>query len=115
MRYQRKSSIGADAHVVGIQPIKTDLTAHADGIEDTPAGKAWADRHANWARQMPRDVTNLWTFVSELDHDSRMGLLAHCVGLTVNAVKLPWQRKPRTLATATQLPAAVPLDRTGYA
>jgi ParB family chromosome partitioning protein len=45
--------VGADVHVVGIQPVKTDLAAHAVGIEDTPAGKAWADRHANWARQMP--------------------------------------------------------------
>jgi ParB family transcriptional regulator, chromosome partitioning protein len=71
--------IGADAHVVGIQPIKTDLAAYADGIEDTAAGKAWADRHANWARQMPRDVTGLWTFVAELDHDGRMALFAHCV------------------------------------
>ena len=31
--------LGADAHVVGIQPIKTDLAAHADGIEDTAAGE----------------------------------------------------------------------------
>jgi ParB family transcriptional regulator, chromosome partitioning protein len=76
-------------NVVGIQLAKTDLAAHAVGIEDTPAGKAWADRHANWARQMPRDVTALWDFVAELDHDSRLALLAHCVALTVNAVKLP--------------------------
>jgi ParB family transcriptional regulator, chromosome partitioning protein len=106
--------IGADAHVVGIQPIKTDLAAHADGIEDTAAGKAWADRHANWARQMPRDVASLWTFVAELDHDSRMALFAHCVALTVNAVKLPWERKPRALATADKLAEAVSLDMTGY-
>lgn len=93
--------LGAEAHVVGIQPIKIDLAAHADGIEDTPAGSAWAERHANWARQMPRDVTNLWTFVAELDHDSRMAMFAHCVALTVNAVKscrgsgsrAPWQRR----------------------
>jgi ParB family transcriptional regulator, chromosome partitioning protein len=58
--------LGADAHVVGIQPIKTDLAGHADGIEDAPAGKAWADRHANWARQLPRDVTSLWAFVAGL-------------------------------------------------
>jgi ParB family chromosome partitioning protein len=45
--------VGANAHVVGIQPVKTDLATHAPGIEDTPAGKAWSDRHANWARQMP--------------------------------------------------------------
>ena len=106
--------LGADAHVVGIQPIRADLAAHADGIEDTLAGKAWADRHANWARQMPRDVAGLWTVVVELDHDSRMALLAHCVALTVNAVKLPWERKPRALVTADRLAEAVALDMTGY-
>ena len=104
----------ADAHVVRIQPIKTDLASHADGIEDAPAGKAWADRHANWARQLPRDVTGLWAFVAELDHDSRMALFAHCVALTVNAVKLPWERMPRALATADRLADAVSLDMTGY-
>ncbi|UQR64327.1 ParB/RepB/Spo0J family partition protein [Bradyrhizobium sp. C-145] len=106
--------LGADAHVVGIRPVKTDLAAHAEGIEDTPPGKAWADRHANWARQMPRDVTELWTFVAELDHDSRMSLFAHCVALTVNAVILPLERRPRALATADQLAEAVSLDMTGY-
>ena len=63
---------------------------------------------------MPRDVTNLWTFVAELDHDSRMAMFAHCVALTVNAVKLPWERKPRALATADKLAEAVSLDMTGY-
>ncbi|MBV9561703.1 MAG: ParB/RepB/Spo0J family partition protein, partial [Bradyrhizobium sp.] len=106
--------LGANAHVVGIQPIKTDLATHADGIEDTPAGKALADRHANWARQLPRDVTGLWTFVAELDHDSRMALFAHCVAVTVNAVKLPWEPRPRALATADRLAEAVTLDMTGY-
>ena len=38
---------------------------------------------------MPRDVAELWAFVVELDHDSRMALFAHCTALTVNAVKLP--------------------------
>jgi ParB family chromosome partitioning protein len=106
--------LGAEAHVVCIQPIKTNLAVHADGIEDTAAGKAWGDRHANWARQMPRDVTSLWTFVAELDHDSRMALFAHCVALTVNAVRLPWERRSRTMATADKLAEAVSLDMTGY-
>ncbi|MDA9395503.1 plasmid stablization protein ParB [Bradyrhizobium sp. CCBAU 45394] len=106
--------LGADVHIVGIRPVKTDLAAHAESIEDTPPGKAWADRHANWARQMPRDVTELWTFVAELDHDSRMSLFAHCVALTVNAVILPLERRPRALATADQLAEAISLDMTGY-
>ena len=76
---------GADAHVLDIRPVSTVLASHADGIEDTKAGKAWADHHASWAAQMPRDVADLWTFVVELDHDSRMALFAHCVALTVNA------------------------------
>jgi ParB family chromosome partitioning protein len=59
-------------------------------------------------------VTSLWTFVAELDHDSRMALFAHCVALTVNAVKLPWERRPRALATADRLAAVVSLDMTGY-
>jgi hypothetical protein len=56
---------------------------------------------------MPRDVSDLWTFVVELDHDSRMALFAHCVALTVNAVKLPMERKPRAMATADRLAEAV--------
>lgn len=80
---------GADVHVIDIHPTSTVLASHADGIEDTPAGKAWADRHANWAGQMPRNVADLWPFVVALDHDSRMALFAHCVALSANAVKLP--------------------------
>ncbi|QOZ06896.1 chromosome partitioning protein ParB [Bradyrhizobium sp. CCBAU 51765] len=106
--------IGANAHVVGIQPVKTDLATHAVGIEDTPAGKAWSDRHANWARQMPRDVAKLWEFVTELDHDSRMALFAHCTALTVNAVKLLFDLRPRASAAASRLAGAVALDMTGY-
>jgi hypothetical protein len=40
----------------------------SDGIEDTKAGKAWANQHARWAAQMPRDVGDLWAFVVELGH-----------------------------------------------
>jgi ParB family transcriptional regulator, chromosome partitioning protein len=45
--------LGAEAQVVDIRPINTVLASHADGIEDTPAGKAWADRHANWQDRCP--------------------------------------------------------------
>jgi len=105
---------GADAHVLDIRPASTMLASHADGIEDTKTGKAWQDQHARWAAQMPRDVTDLWTFVVELDHDSRMALFAHCVALTVNAVKLPMDRRPRAMAAADRLAEAVSLDMTAH-
>ena len=41
-------------------------------------------------------------------------LFAHCVALTVNAVRLPWERRSRTQATADKLAEAVSLDMTGY-
>lgn len=105
---------GADACVLDIRPTSTYLASHADGIEDTKAGKAWADHHARWAAQMPRDVAALWAFVVELDHDSRMALFAHCVALMVNAVKLPMDRRPRAMATADRLAEAVSLDMTAH-
>src|SRR5258708_35542671 len=105
---------GADAHVLDIRPVSTVLASHADGIEDTKAGRAWADHHARWAAQMPRDVTDLWAFVVELDHDSRMALFAHCVALTANAVRLPSERRPRAVATADRLAEAVSLDMTAH-
>jgi ParB family transcriptional regulator, chromosome partitioning protein len=105
---------GADAHVLDIRPVSTMLASHADGIEDTKAGRAWADHHARWAAQMPRDVAALWTFVVDLDHDSRMALFAHCVALTANSVRLPSERRPRAVATADRLAEAVSLDMTAH-
>ncbi|WP_441231926.1 ParB/RepB/Spo0J family partition protein [Tardiphaga sp. 215_C5_N2_1] len=105
---------GADAHVLDIRPVSTMLATHADGIEDTKAGRAWADQHVRWAAQVPRDVSDLWTFVVELDHDSRMALFAHCVALTTNAVRLPSERRPRAVATANRLAEAVSLDMAAH-
>jgi ParB family chromosome partitioning protein len=105
---------GADAACLEIRPTSSDLASHADGIEDTAAGKALADRHAGWAADMPRDVADLWGFVAGLDHASVMALFAHCASLTVNAVKQPWERKLHAHATAEKLATAVALDMTAH-
>jgi len=103
-----------EANVLDIRPSCAVLATHADGIEDTAAGKALADRHAAWAARMPRDVADLWAFIVGLDPASFMGLFAHCAALTVNAVKLPWERKPRTQETADKLASALGLDMTAH-
>ena len=105
---------GAEANVLDIRPGGLFLGSHADGIGDTEAGRSWSERHARWAAQLPRDVADLWAFVVALDHDSRMAIFAHCVALTVNAVKLPRDHRPRALATADRLAEAVALDMTRY-
>lgn len=105
---------GVDAHCLDIRPSSTHLASHADGIEDTAAAKALADRHAGWAADMPCDVTDLWGFIAGLDQASVMALFAHCASLTFNAVKLPWERKPRAHETADRLATAVALDMTAH-
>ena len=105
---------GAEATCLEIRPTSGHLASHADGIEDTAAGKALADRHAGWAADMPRDVAGLWSFVAGLDQASVMALFAHCASLTVNAVKQPWERKPRAHETADRLATALALDMTAH-
>jgi ParB family chromosome partitioning protein len=106
---------GADMGTcLDIRATSTPLGGHAEGIEDTTAAKALAERHEAWAVRMPQDVTGLWDFVAALDDDRRMGLLAHCAALTVFAVRQPWDRKPRVLAAADRLAQALSLDMAAH-
>ncbi|KRE12661.1 chromosome partitioning protein ParB [Bosea sp. Root483D1] len=105
---------GLDASCLEIRPTSAQLAGHADGIENTAAAKALADRHAGWATDMPREVADLWGFIASLDHASVMALFAYCASLTVNAVKQPWERKPRAHETADKLAYAVSLDMTAH-
>jgi len=105
---------GVDAHVLEIRPSSAHLGGHADGIADMAAAKALEDRHAGWAADMPRNVADLWGFIAGLDQASVMALFAHCASLTVNAVRLPWERKPRAHETADRLATAVALDMTAH-
>lgn len=105
---------GGEASCLEIRLTSAYLASHADGIEDTPAAQALADRHAGWASDMPRDVADLWAFVAGLDHVSLMALLAHCASLTVNAVRIPWEQKPNARATTEKLASAVTLDMAAH-
>lgn len=105
---------GGEASCLEIRLTSAYLASHADGIEDTAPAKALADRHARWASDMPQNVADLWAFVAGLDQAGLMALLAHCVSLTVNAVRLPWEQKPRARETADKLATAGALDMTAH-
>lgn len=105
---------GVEAHCLEIRPASPHLGGHADGIEDTAAAKALADRHDGWAADMPPNVADLWGFIAGLDQASVMALFAHCASLTVNAVKQPWEKKPRAYETADRLATAVALDMAAH-
>jgi ParB family chromosome partitioning protein len=104
----------SDAYCLEIRVSSEELGGHAEGIADTKTGEVLADRHDRWGEQLPRDVADLWAFIVALDGDSRSVLLAHCVAMSVNAVKLPWERKTRALAAADVLVQDVSLDMTAH-
>lgn len=90
------------------------LGSHAEGIGDTAAAEALDARHDAWGAQLPADADDLWTFITTMDSQSRNELLAHCVSLTINAVKLPWERSMNRIAAAGVLAQAVDLDMTRH-
>lgn len=100
----------AEAGCLEVRPTVTPLGSHADGIEDTPLAARASEQHEAWAERMPRDVADLWGFIVGLDDERRTALLAHCASRTVNALRLPWDRKPRSLQTADRLASALALD-----
>jgi ParB-like chromosome segregation protein Spo0J len=86
------------------------LGSHADGIADMGDAEALAARHDGWGAQLPSDVDDLWQFIAGMEDRSRDELLAHCVSLTVNAVKLPWDRSVSPVAAADIMASAIDLD-----
>lgn len=105
----RVFALGASASCLDIRWGSRNLRDFGEGIEESPAGLAIAERHSHWARQVPGAPEAIWTFVVGLDGDSRADLLAHCVSLTLDAVRA-WERRPKavldhveTLATALNL------------
>lgn len=104
---------GAAGTCVDLRPVSASLSRDAEGIEDSIAERSIGERHALWARQLPEAPGDLWAFVVGLDGDSRLSLLAHCVGLTVHAVR-NWEGRAAALAHADALAVAVDLDMTAY-
>ncbi|CAN7481611.1 ParB/RepB/Spo0J family partition protein [Caulobacter sp. LjRoot300] len=105
--------VGAYASCLDVKLGSRNLAAEGDGIEDSPAARANAERHDAWARQMPDDPEAYWDFVVGLDADSRMGLMAHCVSLSLDAVR-GWDNRPMAWKHADRLASAMDLDMSDW-
>ena len=84
--------------------------SQAPGLNDTPLARAFDERHQAWRSALPKESGDLWGVLETFDADSRDGLFAHCVSLSVNAVHEAWNRRPRAFAHADRLAQAVDLD-----
>ena len=84
--------------------------SQAPCLGDTAIAKAIDDRHRQWSEQLPREPGDLWDVLLAFDVDSRHALFAHCVGLSINAVHEPWNRRARALSHADRVAETVDLD-----
>lgn len=110
----RVFGVGGAATCLDIRWGSRDLGQFGEGIDDSPAGLAIAERHRLWARQMPVQIEDFWDFVVGLDGDSRASLLAHCVSLTLDGVK-SWERRPLSvMAHVETLATTLDLDMRAY-
>ena len=71
---------------VGIRLTPVNLGSHAEGIGESSAAMAMADRHNKWAEDLP-PKDGLWDWLSKLGRKRQLELLAYCIARTVNAVR----------------------------
>lgn len=102
------------ASCIEIKTVSAYLDGHAPGLSESEGGRRIAERHEAWAQRLPREASEAWAFVVALDGGALLDLLAHCVSLTVNAVRNPLDRKPQAWTHADALAQAMGLDMTGY-
>lgn len=79
----------------------TPLDGWAEGLADSTAGRAVEARHAAWAARLPKDAEDVLGALEGLDEAGRLDLFAHCVSLTVHAVRTV--RSSRAVAHADDL------------
>lgn len=96
-----------------IEAKSVDFAIQGPGLADCAAARSIEARHQAWTAQLPKAPEHLWAALAGFDTDSRQALFAHCVGLTVNAVAEPYNRRPRAIAHADRLASAVGLDLAG--
>jgi ParB family chromosome partitioning protein len=60
--------------------------AQAEELGDSMSVKSVDERNEHWKSRIPADDTALWDWLTGLDEENRMALLAHCVSYGVNAL-----------------------------
>lgn len=91
----------------------------APNLRETPWSVAIQQRHEQWGERLPDEPGALWDALTELSHEERMALLAHCVSLGINALFEPTKGYDgrisahgiaQRIAAADSLAAVVGLD-----
>jgi ParB family chromosome partitioning protein len=98
------------ASCIDVAARQSALRSGATGLADCAAAIAIDARHQAFTAQLPERPDALWDALSQMDAATRSALFAHCVGLTVDAVFKPYDRKSRAPAHADRIADAIGLD-----
>jgi ParB family transcriptional regulator, chromosome partitioning protein len=94
---------------IKVTPHSHCLESHATNIAEAPLTQHLEARHERFAEQMPESPDDLWVYLRDMEMVQQLALLAHCVSLTVDAIKLP-KRDEIAEAHAHQLFQALDYD-----
>lgn len=90
------------------------LGQQAPGIGDSLAARTLLECFGNWQMRLPADAGDLWSWLLAQDETVRAELFALCIGLSVNALNMPWERRTGALQHADQLAEHLALDMRGF-
>ena len=95
---------------VELDPKSAVFGAQVPGLGDTAYARGIDQRHESWVANLPKAPADLWDALIDFDCTSREALFAHCVAMSVNAVRDPYNRQPRAMAHADVLAGTLALD-----
>jgi ParB family chromosome partitioning protein len=90
------------------------LGSHTHGMGDSLAARTLLDYFGNWQMRLPVDAGGLWSWLLAQDETVRAELFALCIGLSVNALNMPWETRSGALQHADQLAEHLALDMRGF-
>lgn len=80
----------AEHSCLDIRAHSPDISSFADGLDETPTASALAERHGAWAGSLPEQPCDLWDYMLTMEPETLGALMAHCVALTISAVRQPY-------------------------
>lgn len=106
---------GASSHsCLDLSERSVTLGHHAPGIGDSLAARTLLESFGNWQMRLPTDAGDLWSWLLAQDETVRAELFALCIGLSLNALNMPWERRSGALQHADQLAEHLALDMRLY-
>ncbi|MGJ0505224.1 MAG: ParB/RepB/Spo0J family partition protein [Methylocystis sp.] len=86
------------------------IGSHAPGVGDAPAASSLQQALEQWQLRLPQHPAELWSWLIVQSAEDRAALFAFCIGLGVNALYLPHERRVAAFNHSDHLAEHLVLD-----